>query len=73
MSLASLPNFPKRSILSGQERNVVSGLVHGMTNKEIARELGISPRTVEDYRFHALQKLCLRKVVQLPRLVYQIN
>jgi two-component system response regulator FixJ len=36
--------------LSKRERDVLEGLVAGKANKQIAFDLGISPRTVEIYR-----------------------
>lgn len=43
--------------LSQRERQVLQGLVGGMTNKQIARRLEISPRTVEMHRAHMLSEL----------------
>ena len=36
--------------LSGRERDVAARIVQGLSNKEIAREFELSPRTVETYR-----------------------
>jgi FixJ family two-component response regulator len=43
--------------LTGRETNVLSLLVQGLPNKGIARELGISPRTVEIHRANMMEKL----------------
>jgi FixJ family two-component response regulator len=43
--------------LSPREREVVGLMAAARTNKEIGRELGISPRTVEIHRTNALAKL----------------
>ena len=43
--------------LTSREKDVLLSLVHGMSNKEMARELGISPRTVEIHRGHMMMKL----------------
>ena len=43
--------------LSGRERQVMEGLLGGRSNKEIAREYAISPRTVEVYRAHVMSKM----------------
>jgi PAS domain S-box-containing protein len=43
--------------LSVRERQVLEGLLAGGTNKVIARELGISPRTVELHRAGVMERL----------------
>jgi FixJ family two-component response regulator len=43
--------------MSVREREVLVGLVAGGTNKTIAKELGISPRTVEIHRSHVMERL----------------
>jgi DNA-binding NarL/FixJ family response regulator len=44
-------------LLSDREREVLSWLTRGKRNSEIARELWISPRTVEKHVHHILDKL----------------
>ena len=52
--------------LSQREHQVLVGLVEGKANKVIARDLGISPRTVEIYRANVMSKV---GVASLPELV----
>lgn len=44
-------------LLTLREAEVVSGLVRGLTNKQIGAELGISHRTVEIHRARLMRKL----------------
>ncbi len=53
--------------LSGREREVLSRIVEGFTNKEIGRTLGVSPRTVEAHRAHLFDKLQAPSLAQLIR------
>lgn len=53
--------------LSARERDVFDGIVRGGSNKEIARDLGLSPRTVETYRAHLFDKLQVASLVELVR------
>src|SRR5262249_4703325 len=43
--------------LSNRERDVLKGLVAGHANKQIAYGLGISPRTIENYRANLMIKM----------------
>ena len=52
--------------LSEREAEILRGLTEGATNKLLARDLGLSPRTVETYRMRILEKL---GVTSLPEAV----
>jgi FixJ family two-component response regulator len=51
--------------LSPREREVLGLIVAGLTNKEIGRALGLSPRTVETHRAHLFAKLGAPTLAQL--------
>jgi len=53
--------------LSPREREVLAWVVRGLTNKEIARTLGLSPRTVETHRANLSAKLQVDTLSQLIR------
>jgi two-component system response regulator FixJ len=53
--------------LSEREREVLGLVVAGLTNKEIARALTLSPRTVETHRANLSQKLQADSLAQLIR------
>ena len=53
--------------LSGREREVLGLIVEGLTNKEIGRALGLSPRTVETHRANLFDKLAADSLAQLIR------
>src|SRR3954464_9722669 len=54
--------------LTPRERQVMDGLVAGLSNKLIAREYGISPRTIEVYRANVMTKMQAGSVSELVRL-----
>ncbi len=54
--------------LSNRERDVLGGLVTGRANKQIAFDLGISPRTVEIYRANLMNKMKAGSLSDLARM-----
>ena len=58
----SLPNLTPR------ERDVLTSLIAGRSNKEIAREFGISPRTVEVHRASLMTRLGARNLAEAVRM-----
>jgi two-component system, LuxR family, response regulator FixJ len=54
--------------LSARERQVMDGLIAGLSNKLIAREYGISPRTIEVYRANVMTKMQAATLSELVRL-----
>jgi two-component system response regulator FixJ len=53
--------------LTQRERQVMQGLVTGQSNKAIAREYDISPRTVEVYRANVMTKMHAGNLSELVR------
>ena len=56
------------AILSNRERDVLRGLVAGLANKQIAYDLGISPRTIEIYRANLMTKMQAGSLSDLVRM-----
>jgi len=54
--------------LSKREHDVLEGLVAGRANKQIAFDLGISPRTVEIYRANLMDKMKATSLSDLVRM-----
>ncbi|MGC1640553.1 MAG: response regulator [Pseudolabrys sp.] len=61
-------DFPGQS-LTPREREVLTLIAEGASNKEVGRRLGISPRTVEVHRAHIMEKICARNAADLVRIV----
>lgn len=57
------------SKLTDREREVLRHLLQGKLNKEIAAELGISPRTVEVHRSRVREKMQARSIADLIRML----
>lgn len=61
---------PGSEPLSAREREVLARLAIGETNKEIARHLGLSARTIEGYRAGIMRKVGARTAAELLRRVF---
>jgi two-component system nitrate/nitrite response regulator NarL len=58
-------------VLTPRERDVLLGIAQGETNKQMASRLGISHRTVETHREALMDKLGIRTVAGLTKLVLE--
>lgn len=54
--------------LTPRERDVLDLLVQGLSQRDIAARLGISPRTVEVYKARMMEKLQCRSIADVVRL-----
>lgn len=60
----------KVAVLSPRERDVLTGLIEGRSNKIIAHDLAISPRTVEIYRANLMTKMGVRSLSEALRVAF---
>lgn len=65
MSFAPMAGRAPGPALTPREREVVMWLSRGLTSKEIARTLALSPRTIEDVRARLLRKFAARNAADL--------
>jgi FixJ family two-component response regulator len=65
----SLFGFAGQALLTPREREVLSLIAAGASNKEAGRRLGISPRTVEVHRARIMEKIGARNAADLVRIV----
>lgn len=56
--------------LTPRERDVLNGLVEGQSNKVIAYDLGISPRTVEIHRANLMSKLVVNSLSDALKIAF---
>jgi FixJ family two-component response regulator len=63
----------KVETLTTREKQVLVLLTQGQSNKLIARKLDLSPRTVEGYRARITEKLEVKAVAELVRIVQQCH
>lgn len=54
--------------LTTREADVLSGLLSGLSNKSLAHDLGLSPRTVEMHRSNVMKKLQTRSLSETLKL-----
>ena len=64
LALAATPVEPA---LTPREAAVLRLIASGLSNKEVAQELGVAPRTIETHRERLLQKLGARNAADLTR------
>lgn len=57
--------------LTPREREVAALVARGVSNKQIARELDISDKTVQAHRAHILEKLEVHSAAQLAQLLFR--
>jgi len=58
-----------REKLSERESQVMELMIKGLHNRHIAKELGISPRTVEVHKARVMEKLGVKNLVDFVRLI----
>jgi len=59
--------------LTPREHDVLEHLVVGRSNKEVALQLGISPRTVEIHRARLMEKMQAENLAQLVRMAISLG
>ncbi len=65
LSFAPIARSAPGPALTPRERDVLEHLARGLTSKEIAQVLGLSPRTVEDVRARLLRKFDVPNAARL--------
>jgi two-component system response regulator FixJ len=59
--------------LSEREHQVMALVVAGKPNRDIAEELGISPRTVEVFKSRMMEKMQARSLPELVRMSMEVG
>lgn len=59
--------------LTARERDVMEGMVTGRLNKQIAENLGIRMKTVEQHRARVMEKLRVESLAELVRMVVLVR
>ena len=69
--IAQKPFSPQESTFSQREMEVLNWIAKGLTSKEIADKLFISPRTVEGHKANMIEKTGSKNIVEL--IIYAIK
>jgi DNA-binding NarL/FixJ family response regulator len=73
------PSKPPKTLLTKREKDIVSSVTEGLTNRDISRRLNLSEHTVRNYLFRIFNKLGTSNRLELalyalhPRGVNQPN
>jgi FixJ family two-component response regulator len=62
--------FPGCKALTRREQEVLEQIAAGASNKEVARQLGLSTRTIEDYRASVMKKVGVRNAAELMHRIF---
>ena len=57
--------------LTAQEKRIMQRVTQGISNRQMAQELGLSPKTVEVYRTRVMQKMNASSLPMLVRLLVE--
>jgi two-component system, LuxR family, response regulator FixJ len=59
--------------LTAREREVLDLMTQGKQNKQIAQDLGVSPRTIEIHRARVMEKMNAQSVAELVRMMLDLR
>ena len=65
LSSSGAPRSVASASITTREREVLVAIAHGNSNKQIARDLGVSPKTVEKHRSNLMRKLSLHNTAAI--------
>ena len=67
VNIITNPTWTQGNGLSGREREILQLVAEGHASKEIAKQLEISPKTVDSHREHIMEKLGIRNIAGLTK------
>ena len=67
--LAESTRQARLSLLTEKEKQVAKRVISGQSSREIAEQMGLSPRTVENHRANLMQKLHADSVAELVKML----
>jgi DNA-binding NarL/FixJ family response regulator len=73
MSAMSSPNATSREKITPRQREVLQLVVTGLTMKEVAAALELSPRTVETHKYGMMQALGVQTTAELIQYAFRHN
>ncbi len=71
VNMLTNPNWAAGEPLTAREREVLQLVAEGHTTRQIAKILGLSPKTVDSHRDHIMKKLNIRTIAGLTKYAIQ--